>query len=297
MKAVRSFKKRGTTECPIAVAYYYKGRYLPPDPHYHPEIEIAYVRQGHVICLVEDQEVHLSEGDILILSPEQTHWYQSPTQDAKILFFIFSLDAVALPLPHVFQKDFVQPLKEGLLELPQKLEPSHPAYAQAVSQMELRYAAFCSGPNYKFNRYNAVVNICLALYPWCKRREDAFPVKVDGNASVRYVIQHIHNWYFRPLTLKNIAEKVHLNPNYLSTLFHEKTGETVMQYLTRIRVDAAAYLLQNSELTVSQIAEKTGFQSESTFYQQFRKAMGISPREFRRAGRPAPTDSDVTNPR
>jgi len=74
-----------------------------------------------------------------------------------------------------------------------------------------------------------------------------------------------------------------LNPNYLSTLFHEKTGETVTQYLTRIRIDAAVYLLQNSELNIAQIAEKTGFRSESTFYQQFRKRMGTSPKVIRQA--------------
>jgi len=283
MKATRSFKKRGTVDCPIAVAYYYKGRYLPPEPHYHPELEVAYVQQGHVICLVDDEPVHLSAGDILILSSEQTHLYQSPTEDAKILFFVFSLEALAMPQTHVFQKEFVRPLQEGMLTLPQKLDPSHPAYAQAVERMNQRYVTFSSGSNYKLNRYSAVVNLCLALAPWCKPIEDAFPVRVNRNTSVRYTIQYIHNWYFRPLTLKSIADKVHLNPNYLSTLFHEKTGETVTQYLTRIRIDAAVYLLQNSELNIAQIAEKTGFRSESTFYQQFRKRMGTSPKVIRQA--------------
>lgn len=283
MKATRSFKKRGTLDCPIAVGYYAKGRYLPPSPHWHPEIEIAYVRQGHIVCTVDDQPLHLAAGDILILSPEQDHLYHSPTEDAQVLFLIFSLDALALAQHHVFQKVFVQPLKEGMLQLPQKLDTSHSAYAQIVEQFDKPYSLYVSGQHYKINRYCAVVNICLALLPWCKLREDAFPVKVNSNASIRAAINHIHNWYYRPLTLKKIADKVHLNPNYLSTLFREQTGQTVIQYLTRIRIDAAIYLLQNSELNISQIAEETGFRSESTFYQQFRKLTGTSPKTFRQS--------------
>lgn len=283
MKAVRNFVKRGEADCPIAVALHSHGRYLPHEPHYHPELEIAYIRQGSVTCFVEEQPIHLSAGNVLILSPNQVHLYQSPTKDAVIQFLIFSLDAMELPESHIFQKEFVQPLRDGILELPQKLDMSHPAFEQAVEKMNRPYDDFISDPYYKLNRFNAMINFCLALLPWCKRREEAMPTRGSGNFHIGYAIQYIHNWYFRPLTLSMIAKKAYLDPTYLSTLFHKKTGQTVMQYLTRIRLDAAVQLLRSSNLNISQIAEQTGFQSESTFYQQFRKAMGTSPRAFRQA--------------
>ena len=283
MKAYRSFKKRGSPDCPISIARYEHNMYLPPKPHYHPEVEIAYIQQGHILCtLDEDAQLHLSAGDILILAPEQTHLYQSPSVDAQIRFLIFSLDALTMVPPHIFQQEFVQPLKEGTLQLPQVLQPSHPAYEEVVRLLDKDFPPLTNGPQYKIHRYCALVNICTALLPWCAKK-DTFPVRVNSNHAVRSAMVYIHNRYHLPLTLTKIANHVHLNPSYLSDLFKTHTGQTVTQYLSRIRIDAAVLILRNSDLTISQIAEKTGFRSESAFYHHFQELMGTSPRAFRQA--------------
>ena len=283
MKAIRSFKKRGSPDCPIAIGRYKDGMYLPPKPHYHPEIEIAYVRQGHILCIVDDEQLHLSAGDVLILSPEQTHLYQSPSVDANIHFLIFSLDALVLPMPHIFQQEFVAPLREGALEIPQMLTHSHPAHNRITELLDEQNQLFSYDPYYKINRYCVLVNICTTLLPWCIRKDTLFPTTLNRNPSVRSAMVYIHNRYHQPLTLHKIAEHVHLNPSYLSALFKTHTGKTVTQYLTQIRIDAAVYLLRNSDLNISQIAGKIGFHSESVFYHQFQKLMSTSPRAFRQA--------------
>ena len=283
MKAIRSFKKRGSPDCPIAIGSYRDGMYLPPRPHYHPEIEIAYIRQGHILCTLDEEQLHLSPGDILILSPEQTHLYHSPSTDANIHFLIFSLDALALPIPHIFQQEFVQPLKDGTLQLPQILNPAHPAYDQITQQLNNQSQLFAYDPHYKVNRYCALVNLCTALLPWCIKKDAPLPARFNSNVNVRNAMVFIHNRYHHNLTLAKIANHVHLNPSYLSDLFKTHTGKTVTQYLTQVRIDAAVYLLKNSDLNISQIAEKIGFRSESAFFHHFRELRGVSPRAFRQA--------------
>lgn len=282
MKSTRCYTKRGATDCPIAVAYHANGRYLHTTPHWHPELEIAYIKKGRVDCLVDDQQMQLSSGDLLILSPGQAHLYLSPTKDAEILFFVFSLDAVALPQPHIFQSEFVQPLKDGALELPQKLDASHPAFAQAVERLDQPYITFINDPYYKINRYNAAINFCLALIPWCKCTQKVSSTRNSDSIPVSYAMQYIHNWYFKPLSLTWIASKTHLDPNYLSTLFHKKTGLTITQYLTKTRIEAAVVLLKNEDLSISRISELVGFRSESVFYQRFKEKMGVSPKVYQK---------------
>lgn len=295
MKATRSYMQRGTPDCPITVGRYIKGRRLPKEPHYHPEVEIAYVRSGHSQCLLENNVYPLSQGDILILSPGQTHQYLSLSPDADIWYLIFSLDAVALPHPHVFQQEFVQPLKDGLFLLPQLLQPEHPAYDAVVEILKKINTLTTFSVNHKINRYIATVSICSALLPWCTRSNSIFhdvATNLPANAVIRTARIYIRNRYYEPLTLQMIADQVHLNPSYLSTLFKTHTGQTVMQFLIRTRIDAAVYLLRNSDLNVSQIAEKAGFHSESAFYHQFQKLMGTSPRAFRQAMHSTNTHQD-----
>jgi two-component system response regulator YesN len=80
-----------------------------------------------------------------------------------------------------------------------------------------------------------------------------------------------------------LAAHVHLHPNYLCALFKEHTGERIFDYLTRVRVDTAAAILRREDISVSRLAEQTGFPSESLFYQKFRQQMGMSPKAYRRA--------------
>ena len=65
-------------------------------------------------------------------------------------------------------------------------------------------------------------------------------------------------------------------------LFKEYTGQTVVAYLTRYRIEAAAELLLREDLPVSQIAELTGFRSESLFYQKFKEFTGMTPKAYQK---------------
>ena len=69
MKAYRSFKKRGSPDCPISIARYEHNMYLPPKPHYHPEVEIAYIQQGHILCTLDEIFSFLPRNRLICISP------------------------------------------------------------------------------------------------------------------------------------------------------------------------------------------------------------------------------------
>ena len=85
----------------------------------------------------------------------------------------------------------------------------------------------------------------------------------------------------RQITLPEIAAKVGLSEGYFSRFFKRATGTTPMVYLTRIRIDSAAYLLTSSALTVRAIAQQVGFRDEFHFSRVFKKLKGWSPSRFR----------------
>ena len=184
-----------------------------------------------------------------------------------------------------FQKEFVQPLQNNLLQLPSHIQTTHPAY-EAVSEVIGKIPS-CTmhKPNYKLYRYLTVVSLCVAITPWCILLDDRFKDSLPGNKTVRRAILYIHNKYEMPLDLKAIAEHVHVHPNYLCALFKEHTGQTVLQYLVRQRVDAAIFLLQDSNLPIEIIAEKTGFRSQSLFFRHFRQVTGTTPHAYRKQQR------------
>ncbi|HKM07683.1 MAG TPA: helix-turn-helix transcriptional regulator, partial [Sphaerochaeta sp.] len=98
--------------------------------------------------------------------------------------------------------------------------------------------------------------------------------------------QHI-NLHFadQDISLHSVASIVHVSPNHFSTLFSQETGETFIEYLTRVRINKSKDLLLTTKLRSADIAYEVGFGDPHYFSFIFKKHTGISPREFRTGGK------------
>ena len=83
------------------------------------------------------------------------------------------------------------------------------------------------------------------------------------------------------LSVKTIAERLQCSPDYLSHLFHKETGEKLIQYIHRIRIEGARLALESTPLHISEIAFASGFDDAGYFARVFKKQCGESPQEFR----------------
>jgi YesN/AraC family two-component response regulator len=97
----------------------------------------------------------------------------------------------------------------------------------------------------------------------------------------KYIYDHIDS---PDLNRIDIAEAMHMNPDYLSCLFHKKYGQTLSTYITAKRIDAAKELLTNTTLCLQTISDKTGFSNSSYFHKQFKKVTGLTPQQYRNMG-------------
>ena len=82
-------------------------------------------------------------------------------------------------------------------------------------------------------------------------------------------------------TLQSIADHVYLNPTYLSKIYKDETGEGIGDLLFRIRLEKAAYLLENSPYKVYKIAQSLGYYKTSYFIKIFKNQYGITPQKYR----------------
>jgi two-component system response regulator YesN len=82
------------------------------------------------------------------------------------------------------------------------------------------------------------------------------------------------------LSLQEVAAVFNFNPNYLSTLFSRYTGTGFVEYITGARISAAKDMMAQGKLHVYEIAERLGFESSFYFSKVFKKAEGISPRDY-----------------
>ncbi len=102
-----------------------------------------------------------------------------------------------------------------------------------------------------------------------------------GNKRMTDVYTFIRENFNRPITLEEISKVANMSPFAFSRYFKKNSGAGFVEYVNQVRTNKACYLLRETEYQVHDIAIDCGFASISNFNKQFRKSIGISPRDYR----------------
>ncbi|WP_152392379.1 response regulator transcription factor [Paenibacillus guangzhouensis] len=113
------------------------------------------------------------------------------------------------------------------------------------------------------------------------RRKPEYETKETTNETFMSILQYVHENYRSTITIQSLTQKYYINPNYLSQLFKKEVGETFTSYMTRLRINNACNLLEQTNLRVTEIAEKVGYQDYFYFTRMFKKITGHTPTQFR----------------
>ncbi len=92
---------------------------------------------------------------------------------------------------------------------------------------------------------------------------------------------YVDNSYHISVSLVEIAEKLGLHPNYLSSLFHHKTGQTFSEYLRCVRIEKSIQLMNDTNMKIYEIAQQVGYSDTAQFHRAFKQATGISPGQYK----------------
>ena len=99
---------------------------------------------------------------------------------------------------------------------------------------------------------------------------------------VRAALSYISENYMTDLSLKHVAEQIHVNPWHLSTQFKKALQINFTEYINKVRIEHSKRLLEQEDLKVYEIAELTGFNDATYFCMVFKKLEGLSPTDYRK---------------
>ena len=103
------------------------------------------------------------------------------------------------------------------------------------------------------------------------------------SSTIEKVLKYLEKTPLDQITLKDAAEFVHMNPSYLSQLFKQQLNKKFVDYITEQRIEESKRLLLNTSLRMSEIAERVGYSDLAYFSNNFKRATGLSPSEFRKS--------------
>jgi len=116
------------------------------------------------------------------------------------------------------------------------------------------------------------------------RIRDELPAASDSEYSLHAcrILAYMKTHYSHDISLDHLADLMHLHPNYISSLFKKETGDTFVNYLNGLRIQAAQKLLtEQRNLPVSVIGQRVGYENRHYFTKVFKKYTGMTPGAYR----------------
>lgn len=108
----------------------------------------------------------------------------------------------------------------------------------------------------------------------------------DGKSSLSLAVRTARSFiignYMRDISLNDVANVVNLSPVYFSGLFKKEIGENFIDYLNRVRIDAAKNMLKDVRYHISEVAISCGFSDTRYFARIFKRIVGITPSDYRK---------------
>lgn len=117
-------------------------------------------------------------------------------------------------------------------------------------------------------------------------QKEGYHALLEGHTSpekdIHRVIEYMNSHLASKITVAELAGLLHIHPNYFIRLFKSHMGVPPLNYVSRLRIERAKSLLENTDLPVSHIMQQTGFDEISTFSRFFKHYTGYNPRQFRK---------------
>ena len=261
------------------------------DYFFPTQLSIFFIQSGRATVKINNESfpitaptiICLNEKDYMTLSAQHNLQGKLLTFSPSLFRESFNFDNIRT-LDHSFTPNdinialllsiFVQrfPYYKGYISI---AEPSMKQLVKLVEQLS------------RCSHYNAIaVDIIVDILKVAKRLVQthmclANVIITETSFEVKDVLMYLHNNCKQKITIPILSKQFHVNRTTLSDRFFEATGETIITYLNKYRINLAALMLRESNYSISDIAEEVGFNDTAYFAKLFKKYMLHTPSGYR----------------
>lgn len=270
-----------------ALLYYKGGEFIAHGPWKHRRMyhkgdyELILCIKGPIYLQINDQRFTLKPHEVLIVPPFTTFYgYQDSENDVDFYWLHF----FSQHKEDAFESDEATMTSEVRANKTAKHKIFLPMYFKLTDYEEAtilihQILSIHNELSFIEERDYLVSALLIQLYKSYFNRPDSN----EDSTRINYMKEWIRANMSSTLTVAEIANRVHLNPDYLTRLFKQCTGMTTLQYLNHVKIEVATLLLIRTEIPIKQVADSSYFNDPKVFMRRFKSSTGLSPTEYRKS--------------
>lgn len=257
--------------------------------HTHDFIELGFITAGKGTHIVNNQSYHIEKGDLFILNANIPHAFEADDNMPIIVYncifqpssidgsFMGKQDFSDIASRYLFHtlnksddsKEYIKLSGSSTQEIKILLDDIYKEYRQ-------RHKGFM-----QVIRSDLTKLLILVFRLYRSDKEQAQSQPLFRRLVVKNTLAYMRNRYDRNITCEQLAERSYLSLSYLSRIFKEETGLSMIQMLQQIRIEAAKEMLESTIFTVDEIASRVGYSDLKHFYHIFHRLAGCTPGKYR----------------
>ncbi len=250
---------------------------------------ILYVLKGELPIIEDGTEYILGEGSLLFLKNHTRHWGEKLIMPGTSFIYVhFGLPPVDAEIydnqpvneftPQISLEQYRMRPREyrrTMITLPKRIDN----LLGSNIEFKLQELATCYNSDDPFRklRINSMLSDILVD---CYKLQYKTPTTVN-DMRVDEIVSFLRQHRDEPFRSQGVEEHMKLSYKYLEEGFKKKTGMTIQQYHTALRIREAEHLLGSTTHTISEISEQLGYPDPLYFSNVFKKHTGYSPRAYR----------------
>jgi AraC-like DNA-binding protein len=253
--------------------------------HYHPEIELVYIKESHGKRVIGDKIEPFFAGDLVLVGSNLPHVWLS---DESFHQNMESTSAKSVVI--YFNKEI---FGEGFYSL-RELEKINTLFKNAKRGLKIQHATHDIVINmmedlvHKTN-FERVLGLLRILHTLSTSDDIEF-INSETYSGVVYnrdvdrladVFKYINSSFGSDITLNDVAKKANLTPQSFCRLFKKRMNKHFMEYLNEVRISHACRYLMDTDCSISEIAYMSGFKTVSNFNKVFKEITGYCPTSYR----------------
>lgn len=261
-----------------------KGKFDMRVKHFHNQYEIFYLIEGERQFFFNNRSYLVKGGDLILVDENIIHMTKDhlipEIGHDRIILYVDrgKMQELEKKFPHLNLVDFFH-AHYGVFHLSAKQQSAFiDFYVRLMKEFEQ-----------KKRNYKAVIDMEIMLYFIEFMRENHVPAREDamnaGNAKYQHVYDaadYISKHYTQSISLDTLASRFYISKYYLCRTFKEITDYSVNEYVNIHRIQHAKRLLEETDLSISEIAHQMGYESITYFEKVFKTYMTISPLKYRK---------------
>ena len=256
--------------------------------HRHNYVELVYMCTGSTTHIIHpDTRIVLQEGDLLFLNQNAYHEILPASEEDIAVNFIILPEFFDRPISMIERENVLRDFLVATLTGENSSSDYLHIQANGIVPVEnlienMLWSLIENCPMMDTINQTSMGLLLMNLSRFANSINQSEPGQ-EEQTLVLSVLDYIEHHY-REGTLSEISESLHQPAYAVSRLLKKQTGKNFKELLQLRRLQQAAYLLDNSTLSVDRIMESVGYENSSYFYRCFRQKYGCSPKEYRKNG-------------